>query len=187
MSVDTSKPCIKYLRGRTTTPSSGRTTTPTFSMIPAEVLFDVRLRHEDVHGYAVMAYFRDGPTVNTGQRRLAEATGVDRRTMRRIIGRLLEFGYLEVAQKGKWRAKYRLISPLFSKEFSGKPSIGAESGDLDACLVTPKPPIKICPECHKKRRGLMSLGWCRSCNSVKKMEKISRRVVKEELGQQKTA
>ncbi len=182
MSADTSKPCIKYLRGRTTTPSSGRTTTPTFGMIPAEVLFDQRMRHEDIRGYCVMAYFRDGPKVNTGQRRLAEATGVDRRTMRRIIGRLVEFGHVTVKQSGKWRADYRLISPLFCKQFPVNAIVDEQLEEIDV----KKPVPKICPLCHKKRRGLMSLGWCRSCNSQKNMERISektaRRVVREEIG-----
>lgn len=187
---ESSKPNIKYIRGRTTTPTTGRTTTPTFAMIPAEVLFDQRLRHEDLHTYAVMVYFRDNAKVNTGQRRLSGACSMDRRTFRRILNRLIEFGHIEVEPRriGPKQATYRLLSPLFAGKSAGEiDSQTVDSNELSDKIGQLRAPDKICPECHKKRRGLMSLGWCRSCNSTKKMEKISEKTVRRVLKEQKTA
>ncbi len=183
MSADTSMPCIKYLRGRKVCPTnsiSGRTVDPTnsvtFAMVPGEVLFDRRLRHDDVHGYAVMAYFRDNARVNTGQRRLAEAAGVSRRVMRRILSRLIEFGYIEIVKKGSGQAQtvYGLKSALFTKRSTAKPSIGAELGDTPAEEKPVSGPRELvrCPLCDTRCRQVLKVGWCRKCNWKREVGKV---------------
>lgn len=150
-------PDSRYIRGRATTPSSGRATTPTeptFAMKPAEVLFDRRLTHRDQHVYDVMVYFRSGSRVEVGERWLAGGAGIDRRSLRAVVKRLVEFGLLERTTDRQKRAKYVLTAPIF-----GVPQF-TDAG----VTVSFAAPLVTCPTCGKRVGGLLKVGHCRSCN-----------------------
>lgn len=162
-------PSIGYLRGRTTDPSSGRTTGPTFAMIPEEVLVDERLSHRDVRVYGLLARSRRGPFVSCGERRVAFCAKINRRSARASIAKLVDAGYVsrEESKHGS-RARYRLTSPLFAKQAakSGpaeKTAIGVELGAVGKQKVAERAQMVKCPRCSKQCKALLKVGWCRAC------------------------
>ena len=172
---------IKYLRGLATAPSSGLATAPTltFAMLPGEILFDRRMTHRDLHVYAVLAYFRKLDAVNVGERRLSGAARINRRNLRTVIGRLVEFGHIERvdAKKPGGRGIYRLTARRFSlPEFT-------EAKDPE---VLPSP-LVTCPKCKKPCGGILKVGWCRRCNRKSEMRDIARDVFREESSASKIA
>jgi hypothetical protein len=170
-------PDSKYLRGRLADPSTGRLADPTFSMEPGEVLFDRRLTHRDHHVYNILAYYRSGPSVNVGERRLAGACGISRRDFREVRDKLSNCGHLEcVNEKGsRERGRYRLTSPTFA--IPAFADVGVEIGFVA--------PMVTCPKCGKRCGGLLKVGWCRSCNWFVKMDPLVRRMVRQELASEK--
>ena len=171
MPADHELASIKYLRGRSTTPTSGRSTTPTptFAMFPAEVLLDPRLNKSEKIVYAVMSYFRRGEMVTTGQRRLADAADVDRRSLRRCIKSLIEFGHLEKQPRPPGMQSqdvYRLTAILFSI-----PSFAPDPPPIAAVFTAP---LITCPKCKKSCGGVLKVGWCRACNWTMKVKQVIR-------------
>ena len=67
-------------------PKSGRSTTPSlgFGRVPVEVRTDKRLTHRDIHVYVELSASERGGIANIGERLLAELTGVDRRSIRKV-------------------------------------------------------------------------------------------------------
>ncbi len=181
MSADTNLPDTRYIRGVSTTSRGGVSTTstkPTFAMIPGEVLFDRRMDHRDLRVYAAMVYFRNGEGGEVGSRRLAGASRVDRRTLSKVQGRLVEFGHIERNTNGKARATYRLTATVFSI-----PSF------TDAGVEVNLDPIDLvqCPKCHNHCGGLLKVGWCRRCNWTVRVRDAARQVFHEEVAAEKTA
>lgn len=180
-------PSIQYLRGRARGPSSGPATDPTstFAMKPGEVLFDDRLNHRDLHVYDVLAYHRCGAQVSVGERRLAGAARIKRRSLREILVKLAECGHLEIKKASKLgaRAHYLLTSKLFaSSEIAevptsnkGKELVPKERTDMAALLR--------CPKCAKRCRQLLRVGYCRSC----RWKDNVRVVVREEIAKAEVA
>jgi len=179
----TNLPCIGYLRGRTTGPTTGRTKGPTFGMIPSDVSTDERLNHRDVRVYCIFSQTRRGPLVSIGERRVAVILRLKRRSVRASIAALVAAGHVEAlpVKRGE-RARYRLTSPLFSAAVSVKAEVSEEKA------VPLKREWVNCPKCGNKRPALLKVGWCRSCNADRRTEliservseRVSRRVVKEE-------
>lgn len=158
--------------GRATTPSLG------FAMVPKDVRDDRRLTHRDLHVYMEIAAAERGGHANIGERRLAKLARVDRRSLRGVIARLVEFGHVEIEeQDAKVRAWYHLTSPRFASLVT-VPEI--DPGCIKEALDT-------CPKCGKGCHGLLKAGWCRSCNWFVKMDPLVRRLVRQEIAAEKIA
>jgi hypothetical protein len=153
--------------GRSTTPSLG------FAMVPKSVRDDVRMSHRDLHVYMELAGARDKTDhARVGERLLSKLSRVDRRSLRTVLKRLVEFGHVEIEGKGaKTRARYRLTNPLFSIPAS------ADSANVNARKADILVPSMSCPRCRKSCKQLLRVGWCRSCQWDLKM----RRMIREEI------
>jgi hypothetical protein len=174
---DPNLPSIQYLRGCHLPPTSGCQATPTptsipgFAMIPADVLTDARLSARDVRVYALLACTRRGCYASIGRQRLAKYVHADRRGIRASIKSLIGSGHIEERQDGRQRSRFRLTSEWFS---------GKSPGEAE---VTPAPDVEApaellrCPKCSRSCRGLLKVGWCRSCNAELKV----RRIVRDEI------
>ncbi len=84
--------------------------------IPATVLFDPKISHADVRVYGVLAmHLVRGNIVTAGQRRLAEISGMDRRSVRRCLASLAKLGHISVAiSKSGKRTIYQLNAAIFA-------------------------------------------------------------------------
>lgn len=166
--LDEKLPSIGYLRGRTTTPTTGRSTAPTFAMIPENVLTDPRLTHRDIRVYGMLACARRGPFISIGERRMAERAHIARRGIRSSLQKLAEFGLLDVTAPDKrgGRARYRLTSELFGK----RPAEIPEPAIPGAGRVQNREKV-TCGRCGDRCFGLLKVGWCRSCNWKLKVDK----------------
>jgi len=169
-----------YLRGRGTTPRSGRATTPTFGINPAPVLLDRKLSFRAKCIYAVMAYFREGAYVNVGERRIAGAAGVDRRSLRNDIAKLIEREHLKrVDPEPRERARYLLVDmPAVLEMLASKKQEAREIQDARDAF---KRPLATCPKCKQSCGGLLKVGWCRRCNRKVELRDEMRQVVREEI------
>ena len=97
----------------------------------------------------------------------------------RSMARLRDCGYVQAEIKPKARTAYRLTARQFGVNLPVDEDL--EGIEQKSCnKITDSRPIKICPLCHKKRRGMMKVGWCRTCNTDKRMRKVARDVVREE-------
>jgi hypothetical protein len=177
----------EYLRGRTTTPRTGRTTTPsfkpTYAINPAQVLLNRSLSFRAKCVYQVMAYFRKGAYVSVGERRLAGAAGIDRRSLRSDIAKLIECGHIEraVPHPGE-RARYFLADlPAIFESAAGK------NEDAEAVADAFTRPLVTCPKCKKPCGGILKVGWCRRCNRKVELRDEMRQVVQEEMAAAKIA
>jgi hypothetical protein len=144
-----------------------------FAMIPLEVGSDPRLTAHDVRVYFALAGSRKGAEAAVGMRRIAKICRIGYRKIGKHLRRLEQFGHIEitVGVNGE-RARYRLTSPLFGE----KQAIGAESGDVEEGKQGGRTSLK-CGKCGQVCRGLLKVGWCRSCNWKLKI----RHVVREEI------
>jgi hypothetical protein len=161
-------------------------------MIPWNVGTDPHLTHLDTRVYFVLAACRREDRASIGTRLIAQYACTSQRRVVESLKSLRDYGHLEISAKFGARSEYRLTAGKFAKKegqdgAGGKTSIGEGSEGVDAAKTTVSAPPLICPECHKPRRGLMRVGWCRTCNSAKGTEKIARRVAKEEIAAEKTA
>lgn len=88
---------------------------PRFARIPLNVLLDPDLTLSDLRLYGVMASMSiDSNIIQLGQRKLAEISGLHRRTVRRCIERLGAKGHISRAiHLWSHRAVYQLNSPVF--------------------------------------------------------------------------
>lgn len=167
---ETNLPGIEYLRGHTTPPSTGHTTTPTFGMIPLEISADPSLSHRDVRVFNILASHRRGPFVSIGERRIGKMIRIDRRGVRDSIAKLVKTAHVEaLTSKHGGRARYRLTSELFG----GKAKPAAQA--VPSCHQPEKPDLlPICPKCRKSCRQLLKVGYCRSCRWDAKVRRITR-------------
>lgn len=111
---------------------------------------------------------------------LAERCGVSRPSVVEMLRRLVKVGLLDkFGNPVRQIQGYQIKHSMFT-EGSGRR--GGARGDTEAQEPSKAAPASVtCPKCGKPRRGLLKVGWCRSCNSVRNTEKIARRVVREEI------
>ncbi len=102
-----------------------------FARLPEAVLCDPKLDNAAVRVYAILAmHVHQGNIVTVGQRRLAEISGMDRRTIRRSFDNLAKQGHISTAiTKLGRRTIYQLNSAIFTdvQESSGgglRPLVG---------------------------------------------------------------
>ncbi len=150
-----------------------------FGMLPKDVM-----ERRDISGtakviVAAMAMQSHGTGfISISHQALAVLAGCSRTRVLACLKRLDEVGLIQKdGSPVKQVQPYELMHPKF--RHGGGFSQGRSPEDLRKRSDVP---MKVCPLCHAQRRGLMKIGWCRSCNSVKKMEKTARRVFKEEIG-----
>ena len=143
-----------------------------FAIVSWDILTDLRLTLLDVRIYGVLAACRKGRKSEIGSRLIAKYVGASRNPVLAGIKRLAGAGYLEIAQSPRRRAVYTLTDPVFVK--SGSVHESPDSAAIDPLSSTP---TLHCPLCHDRCRGLLKVGWCRSCNWKKRVQKI----VREEL------
>ena len=104
-------------------------------------------------------------TVWVSDSELALKCGVTRVSVVANRPRLVELGLMDKAGGLRGQVQgYRIVHPAFQES--------KEVAEVAAKVLE----MKTCPNCHKQRRGLLRVGWCRSCNSVKTTEAIARRV-----------
>lgn len=147
-----------------------------WARIPWEVGTDDQLKDRDVRVYFALASFtrkRTGPRASAGIRWIAECVHVAPRLVVDSLRRLSACGHLEMlSYKNGQRREYRLTSPVFAgvPARTSAPIIGSPKS-IDRAQIR-------CPHCRKLCRGLLKVGWCRSCNWNGKV----RRIVREEIG-----
>ncbi len=184
VSVDAVVPDSIVIRGRKFARGSGCQEAPTYAVIPPEVLFDETLNHCDLRAYAILVYFRSPKEWRSeiGERRLSEAAGIDRRSLRKSIPKLIKAGHINRTIHGYDRSVYDIKNYL--AELTPKSEKKSKSSDKKEKSA---PVMKICGQCHRKVRGLGKTGVCRTCKSTANTERIARRIVQEELRGEKTA
>jgi hypothetical protein len=135
-------------------------------MIPGEVLADPRLSHRDVRVYGLLTCCRRGCYVSLGRARLAKLAHADRRGIRASVKVLTDCGHIQETREGKRRARFKLLSSWFL----GKGNASAEETQIPQ--ISSKIELVRCPRCGKSCRGLLKVGWCRSCNLEHKITRI---------------
>lgn len=147
-----------------------------FAMVPCDVLVDPRLNHSDIRVYAVLAASRKGTAASLGTRLIARYGCMGQTLAVESARRLKACGYVDVTcGKNGGRAEYRLTSQYFAAAENHSIGVGLnESEERPAAGVksSQPPPVIHCPLCHNRCRGLLKVGWCRSCNWEKKVRKV---------------
>jgi hypothetical protein len=97
-------------------------TTSRFARIPQEVLSDQSLSLESKIVYAALAFYVfDGNIACTGQRALAQLTGINRRSIRRSLIALARAGHISISTVlSKGRHIYQLNSHIFQRLISSE-------------------------------------------------------------------
>ena len=104
--------------------SGGDGSTTRYTRIPLEVLSDERLKALDIRVFGAVAIWAfQGKTARVGTRWIAETVHAERGRVLESIGRLIQFGHLQIADaaKGK-RTAYLITSPVFGQR-QGKEEI----------------------------------------------------------------
>lgn len=181
MSDNAVLPDALVIRGRNFVRGGGWREAPTYAVIPPEVLFDETLNNCDLRVYCTLVYFRipKGWTCEIGERRLAEAAGIDRRSLRKSIPKLIKPGHINRTVNGIDRSVYEIKNYLAGLRRKSKAEpIAAKKARV---------PVKLtCTACHRLVRGLGKSGVCRSCKTTANTERIAERVVRRVMNE-KTA
>ena len=160
------------IRGREFVRGGGCQEAPTYAVIPPEVLFDRTLNNCDFRVYSTIVYFRipKGWTVQIGERRLAKAAGIDRRSLRKSLPKLIAQGHISrTVGAFDEQSVYRITNYLASLQ----PKI--EAKPIAKCALS-NAPKSVCLTCCTRVRGLGKSGICRSCRATSKTEKIAERI-----------
>lgn len=145
-------------------------------MIPLAVLADPRLKPLDIRVYGFLASCRRGEVVTVGARRIASSIHATTRKIGESVDRLAAAGHVATKNSGRGRRNvYSLTSQLFTK--NTKNSEEFEQAETSPDLSDTAVKLVACPKCHTRCKGLLRIGWCRSCNWKLKV----RRIVREEM------
>lgn len=145
-----------------------------FGATPVRLYANRTLTSQDRDIYSVLSMCllgRDGE-IEITEEEVGEFLGKSARAVRRSIHKLKYAKELEVRRVKLGGNAYRLTTPVFDSKAPAEPVVAA-----------PRRELIQCPTCAKHVRGLMRVGWCRSCNLDKKIE----RAVDGALAKKKTA
>lgn len=146
-----------------------------FGAVPARLYANRTLTSQDRDIYSVLSMCllgKDGE-IEITEEEIGEFLNKSARSVRRSIHTLKYAKEIEVRRVKLGGNAYRLMTPIFAAKTPEEPVVAA----------MPKRDTVQCPTCAKRVRGLMRVGWCRSCNLDKKIEKA----VVGALAKQKTA
>lgn len=151
---------------------------------PWEVCVDTRLGHLDVRVFLILkGCQRESGEVRIGRRRIALYACSSQRRVAKSIDKLRDAGWVKVLSgKSGQRARYSIASVKWN------PPKAAPSKNA---AIAVKRELVRCPKCETRCKQILKVGWCRRCNTNQNIEKIServtRRVIREEVGTEKTA
>jgi hypothetical protein len=135
-----------------------------FAVIPARMYLDERLNgtDRDVYGAICICLRSRSGSIEVAQQEIGAFLNLSARQVRRSIRALLASGALKTRKQRGGPSVY---------EIAARPKAKRPSAERAA-------PEKVkCPKCRKFCRGLLMVGWCRSCNWKAKV----RMIVREEV------
>lgn len=173
------KPCQDFDRSCKNSDRSGE-----FGKLPGDVLALPNLKPTAKLVFAVLAMDSKGTTrrVALSDGVIAVRAGISRPSVIEGLRTLSAAGFIEAAgdpvkQVQAYRIKHRTFRAT-APEVEAAPPETKASGAKDGFVK--------CPKCHKRCKGLLKVGWCRSCSWHLKIERIAERVY-DRRGMEKTA
>lgn len=143
-----------------------------FAAIPARLYLDRSLNgtDRDVYGVIGICLRSRAGSIEVSQPEIGEFLGLSARQVRRSLRRLVAAGAIKVRGQRGAPSVYGIDAPAHAEKVATEKA------------VEPTPTVK-CPKCRKSCRGLLKVGWCRSCGWKNKVQ----RIVREEIARTEAA
>jgi predicted transcriptional regulator len=140
-----------------------------FAMVPAWLYLNRTLNgtDRDVFGVIALCVKARVGSVQVSQDEIAEFLGLSARQVKRSIAKLVQAGAIKPKRRTGCASIYVIETKPAKRD--------------RAAVETERKPLHVCAECKRICKSVDAGGVCRSCRSKQRIERISRRVAREEI------